>query len=77
MRTLGRFNSVWMFEAANVGGVVAAITDLLQAKGAAESRITVETTDGANSCVNEELREEKKGSLKSVTEAAWSTDDHL
>jgi len=53
------------------------ITDLLQAKGAAESRITVETTDGANSCVNEELREEKKGSLKSVTEAARSTDDHL
>jgi len=32
MRTLGRFNSVWMFEAANVGAVVAAITDLLQAK---------------------------------------------
>ena len=49
----------------------------MQAKGGAESRITVETTDGANSCVNEELWEEKKGSLKSVTEAAWSTDDHL
>ena len=49
----------------------------MQAKGGAESRITVETTDGANSCVNKELREEKKGSLKSVTEAAWSTEDHL
>ena len=49
----------------------------MQAKGGAESRITMETTDGANSCVNEKLREEKKGSLNSVTEAAWSTDDHL
>ena len=49
----------------------------MQAKGGAESRITMETTDGANSCVNEKLREEKKGSLNSVIEAAWSTDDHL
>ena len=49
----------------------------MQAKGGAESRITMETTDGANSCVNEKLREEKKGSLNSVTEAAWSNDDHL
>ena len=47
----------------------------MQAKGGAESRITVETIDDANSCVNEELREEKKGSVKSSTDAARSTDD--
>ena len=29
MRTLGQFNSVWIFEAANVGAVAATITDLL------------------------------------------------
>ena len=49
----------------------------MQAKGGAESRITVEATDGANSCAKAKLREEKKGSLNSVTEAAWSNDDHL
>jgi len=49
----------------------------MQAKGGAESRITVEATDGANSCAKAKLREEKKGSVKSVIDAARSTDDQL